>query len=194
MTASDSPRRSLKRFATVSSLAACAAIAFVPATAAAGGGGVGTGGGGGGGQTTKGDEAKLRNGKAIAPESAPRKVKLAIKAANKIAGKPYKYGGGHGDWKDRGYDCSGAVSYAIGKPGARILRAPEDSSGLARWGDKGKGEWMTVYANGGHAFVEIAGLRFDTSQTGDGDGPDWSRNVHKGMANGPFKKRSWNGL
>jgi hypothetical protein len=110
---------------------------------------------------------------AIAPESAPQPVKDAIAAANRITDKPYRYGGGHGRWEDSGYDCSGAVSYAL--HGGDLLDAPLDSSGLARWGQAGRGEWITVYANSGHAYVVIAGLRFDTSSGGSnsGSGPRW---------------------
>jgi cell wall-associated NlpC family hydrolase len=110
---------------------------------------------------------------AIAPESAPRKVKLAIAAANRITRKPYKYGGGHGRWEDSGYDCSGAVSYAL--RGGRLLGRPRASGGFMSWARAGRGEWITVYANSGHAYVVIAGLRFDTSSAGAGGGrgPRW---------------------
>jgi cell wall-associated NlpC family hydrolase len=110
---------------------------------------------------------------AIPPDSAPQQVKDAIEAANRITDKPYRYGGGHGKWEDSGYDCSGAVSYAL--HGAGLLDQPLDSSGLARWGEAGRGEWITVYAHSGHAYVVIAGLRFDTSSGGSnsGSGPRW---------------------
>jgi hypothetical protein len=110
---------------------------------------------------------------AIPPDSAPQQVKDAIYAANRITDKPYRYGGGHGDWEDSGYDCSGAVSYAL--HGGDLLDRPLDSSGLARWGQAGAGEWITVYANPDHAYVVIAGLRFDTSSGGSnsGSGPRW---------------------
>jgi hypothetical protein len=110
---------------------------------------------------------------AIAPDDAPQQVKDAIAAANRITDKPYRYGGGHGKWEDSGYDCSGAVSYAL--HGGDLLDSPLDSSGLARWGAAGRGEWITVYANSGHAYVVIAGLRFDTSSGGsnNGSGPRW---------------------
>ncbi|UJA21333.1 hypothetical protein HJD18_14660 [Thermoleophilia bacterium SCSIO 60948] len=187
MTASDFPKRSRKRFATLTSLVACAAIAVVPATASAGGGGVGTGDDSN--QTTvAGDTAKLKNGKAIPPESAPARVKRAIRAANDIRNKPYRMGGGHGKWKDSGYDCSGAVSYALGKPGARLVKSPMPSGSYMNWKKRGKGKWITVYANEGHMYAVIAGLRWDTSQT-KGDGPGWSRNLRAGKANGPFEVR-----
>ena len=107
---------------------------------------------------------------AIAPEGAPRAVEAAIAAANRITRKPYIYGGGHGRFEDRGYDCSGAVSYAL--HGAGLLRSPLASGGLMSWGVRGRGKWMTVYAHGGHAYVVIAGLRFDTSGRGE-SGPRW---------------------
>ncbi len=136
-----------------------------------------------------GAEAQLAQaGPAIPPEDAPDEVVEAIEAANKIEDRPYEYGGGHGDFKDKGYDCSGAVSYA--PHGAGLLKSPLDSSGLMKLGDRGRGEWITVNSNPGHAFVVIAGLRFDTSMT-DGDGPGWSDEMRSGKG---FKKRHWNGL
>jgi hypothetical protein len=120
-------------------------------------------------------KAKIaKDGTAIPPSDAPRKVVRVIKAANKIEDKPYRYGGGHGSWKDNGYDCSGAVSYAL--HGADLLDAPLTSSGFNNWGKKGKGEWITVYGNSGHAYAVIAGLRWDTSMTA-GDGPGWSKQM-----------------
>jgi cell wall-associated NlpC family hydrolase len=107
---------------------------------------------------------------AVAPEGAPPQVQAAIAAANRITRKPYRYGGGHGRFRDSGYDCSGAVSYVL--HGAGLLDRPRDSSGLARWGSRGPGSWITVYANRGHAYVVIAGLRFDTSGRGE-RGPRW---------------------
>jgi hypothetical protein len=157
----------------------------------ASGGGIGTGDDP---PTTTGKRAKLKDGYAIAPASAPKRVKRAIEAANEIVkGKGYCLGGGHQRWRSKCYDCSGTVSYAIGDPGARLLDYALPSGDLERWGRKGKGNWMTVYANGGHAFAVIAGLRLDTSQTA-GAGPGWSTDVKAGMANGPFKVRHWRGL
>ncbi len=114
---------------------------------------------------------------AVAPVGAPPQVVAAVAAANRIAGKPYKYGGGHGKWEDSGYDCSGTVSYAL--HGAALLDAPRASGGLASYGKAGKGRWITVYANGGHAFVVIAGLRLDTSGAG-GKGPRWRKAARSG--------------
>ena len=111
----------------------------------------------------------LPSGQAVPPAGAPPRVVRAIEFANRIRKKPYKYGGGHSGWKvDRGYDCSGAVSYML--HGARVLRSPLDSGGLARWGERGEGQWISVYANRGHAYAIVAGLRWDTS---GGKGPRW---------------------
>ena len=101
------------------------------------------------------------DGTAIAPASAPPAVQAIIAAGNQIASKPYRYGGGHGRWNDRGYDCSGSVSFAL--HGAALISQALDSSQFMRWGHSGPGQWVTIYANGGHAFMVVAGLRFDTS-------------------------------
>jgi peptidoglycan hydrolase-like protein with peptidoglycan-binding domain len=108
------------------------------------------------------------DGLAVAPESAPEEVKVIIEAGNQIATKPYKYGGGHGRWNDSGYDCSGSVSYVLHAAG--LLEEPLDSTGLERWGTQGRGAWITVRAHPRHAYLIVAGLRFDTSarrQTGN---------------------------
>lgn len=122
-----------------------------------------------------GTEAKLlADGRAAAPALAPDEVKRAIWAGNKLIGKPYRYGGGHGRFNDTGYDCSGTVSYAL--KGAKVLKRPLDSGSFMSWGKAGKGEWITIYTNPGHAFVVIAGLRLDTSASGDpsgNKGPRW---------------------
>jgi hypothetical protein len=107
---------------------------------------------------------------AIPPAAAPEAVKRAIYAANEITNKPYRYGGGHRSFRSSGYDCSGSVSYAL--HGGGLLASPLHSSAFMRWGDRGKGRWITVYTNPGHAFVVIAGLRFDTSGRGE-SGPRW---------------------
>jgi hypothetical protein len=104
----------------------------------------------------------LPNGQAIAPTDAPPEVVAIIAAGNKIATLPYVYGGGHNaTFSGRGYDCSGSVSYAL--HGGGLLTSPLDSSSFMKWGDKGPGSWVTIYANPGHAFMVVAGLRFDTS-------------------------------
>jgi hypothetical protein len=112
--------------------------------------------------TVPGTVAKLMpDGSAAAPADAPIQVQQAIWAANKIQDKPYVYGGGHRRFEDRGYDCSGTVSYAL--KGGDLLDSPLDSSSFMKWGARGKGQWITVYTNPGHAYVVIAGLRLDTS-------------------------------
>jgi cell wall-associated NlpC family hydrolase len=116
------------------------------------------------------DAATLHGGVARAPSDAPQAVQAAIAAANRIRHTPYVWGGGHGSWTARGYDCSGAVSYVLHAAG--LLDSPRDSGGLESWGAKGEGDWITVYANSGHAYMVIAGLRFDTSGAGE-SGPRW---------------------
>jgi cell wall-associated NlpC family hydrolase len=115
--------------------------------------------------------AVLLNGIALAPPNAPGPIKAAISGANEIVGRPYVWGGGHQSWYSAGYDCSGAVSYALGAAG--LLSAPLDSTRLESWGDPGPGHWLTVYANAGHAYAVIAGLRFDTVGDARGTGPRW---------------------
>jgi hypothetical protein len=121
-----------------------------------------------------GDSAALgSDGLAVAPADAPVEVQQVIAAANHIVGKPYRYGGGHGKWEDTGYDCSGSVSYAL--HGAALLKTPLDSTQFESWGDAGAGQWITVYANSGHAYMVVAGLRFDTGwNDSTSSGPKWS--------------------
>jgi cell wall-associated NlpC family hydrolase len=114
--------------------------------------------------------AVLLHGVATPPSDAPQAVRLAIQAANRLRHKPYVWGGGHASFGARGYDCSGSVSYVLHAAG--LLDSPEVSGALAHWGAKGEGRWITVYANAGHAFMVIAGLRFDTSGEGQ-SGPRW---------------------
>lgn len=190
MNSTDNPRAGRSRRGLILAIATALAVAALPAgSALAASGGIGIGAPGGGGKTVPGSKAKLKkNGKAIPPENAPPRVKRAIRAANRIDDKPYVYGGGHKRWKDRGYDCSGAVSYVLGKHGAKLLKSPIPSGSFRKWGRKGKGKWITVYADAGHAFVVIAGLRFDTSSPADGEyGPGWSRDVKAGFRNVPRK-------
>jgi cell wall-associated NlpC family hydrolase len=129
--------------------------------------------------TVPGVVAQAVNGVAYAPEQAPDAVKQAIWAANQIVGMPYRLGGGHKlGFTDRAYDCSGTVSFAM--HGAGLLAAPRDSSSFMRYGVAGKGQWITIYTNPGHAFAVIAGLRLDTSAAGDpagGSGPRWRPNL-----------------
>lgn len=120
-----------------------------------------------------GSRAVLRNGVAYAPSRAPQSVKSAIWAANTLRRKPYVWGGGHGSFYDHGYDCSGSVSFAL--HGAGLLTAPLPSSDLMRYGERGRGRWMTIYSRPGHTFAVIAGLRLDTTDLGRGGdvGPRW---------------------
>jgi hypothetical protein len=115
--------------------------------------------------------AILLTGVALAPPAAPEPVQGAINAANTIVGRPYVWGGGHGSFYDDSYDCSGAVSFALF--GGGLIPQPLTSGDLMRWGAPGPGRWITVYANPGHTFVEIAGLRFDTVGDEQGTGPRW---------------------
>ena len=152
---------------------AVAALAILPASAQAGSGGMGPGSTDPA-PTVPGGKAKLVSGIAYAPASAPQAVKDIIAAANKIRNKPYIYGGGHGSFNDNGYDCSGSVSYAL--RGGRFVAYPLASTGFMNWRSSGKGRWISVYANSGHAYMIVAGLRFDTSMT-PGNGPGWSKSL-----------------
>ena len=121
---------------------------------------------------------------ATAPAGAPAEVQAAIAEANAIVGRPYIWGGGHRSFTSRGYDCSGAVSYLL--HGGGLLDSPLDSSSFMRWGAAGRGQWITVWTNPSHAFVEVAGLRLDTSAAEDprgGMGPQWrpARRSHAGF-------------
>ena len=135
------------------------------------------------------EKGALVDGRLVAPASAPRRVKRVIKFANQIVEKPYLYGGGHRQFRrgrlDRGYDCSGAVSHAL--RGGRFLRSPLPSGSMMSWGRSGPGEWITVYAHGGHAYIVVAGYRFDTSMRdpdapGPSSGPRWSKSLRKSSA------------
>jgi cell wall-associated NlpC family hydrolase len=106
------------------------------------------------------------DGTAVAPFNAPAVVATVITAANAIASTPYKWGGGHGAWQDNGYDCSGSVSFALA--GASLLQSPLTSGMFMNWGDPGPGRWITIYANNGHVFMVVAGLRYDTSGANGG--------------------------
>jgi hypothetical protein len=122
------------------------------------------------------------DGSALAPANAPPAVQAAINAGNEIRTRPYKWGGGHRTFYDSGYDCSGAVSYVLHAAG--FLNSPMASGGLASsWGVAGKGYWITVFANAGHAYMKVAGLRFDTSSNGEklnqGSGPRWRATKRK---------------
>jgi hypothetical protein len=126
--------------------------------------------------TVPGDTAEIIHGLAYAPADAPLQVQLAIWAGDRIRLKPYRVGGGHGKWNDSAYDCSGTVSYVLHAAG--LLKVSEDSGQMMSWDRRGAGQWITVYTNPGHAFIEIAGIRLDTSAEQDphpapGSGPRW---------------------
>ena len=119
------------------------------------------------------------SGDAIPPSNAPLAVRAAIEAANQIDDLPYIWGGGHGSFTSSGYDCSGAVSFAL--HGGGLLSSPLDSTGFEVWGEPGAGNWITVFANSGHAWAMIAGLRWDTAGNGS-DGPRWSTELNENTA------------
>ncbi len=118
-----------------------------------------------------GSTSILLTGIALAPPDAPAAVQGAVNAANTIVGRPYVWGGGHASFYDDSYDCSGAVSFALF--GGGLIPRPLTSGDLMHWGAPGPGKWITVYANPGHTFAEIAGLRFDTVGAEQGTGPRW---------------------
>jgi peptidoglycan hydrolase CwlO-like protein len=107
-----------------------------------------------------------------APPGAPAAVAQVIAAGNAIATLPYIYGGGHASFHADGYDCSGSVSYALAAAG--LVTSPMVSGQFESWGDPGPGRWITVYANAGHVWMEVAGWRFDTVALAEG-GTRWSR-------------------
>jgi hypothetical protein len=181
--------RSLKRrLAVAGTTAFCLLAVAVPAAAQ-------TGGSGPPGSTTTTTtttpaapvgppgRAKLRkDGTAVAPADAPPAIQAAISAGNAIHTYPYRWGGGHRSFYDTGYDCSGAVSYVLHAAG--FLASPMPSGPMASsWGTPGKGRWITVYANASHAYMVVAGLRFDTSAVGErlnqGSGPRWRHTKRK---------------
>ncbi len=125
------------------------------------------------GPTVAGKRAILRHGIAYAPSRAPQRVKNAIWAVNGLRRKPYVWGGGHGSFYDRGYDCSGTVSFAL--HGASAIAFPLPSSDFMRYGERGRGRWVTIYARPGHTFAIVAGLRLDTTdfRNGGNSGPRW---------------------
>lgn len=183
----------VRRTASTAIAAATIALLALPGSALAGSGGIGAG-------TAPpppvaGSKAKLlKTGLARPPADAPLAVQRAIAAANEIDDAGYCTGGGH-QVKGSCYDCSGAVSHVLGPEGADIMDTPLDSGSMRKWGERGRGSWITVYTNPGHAYVVIAGLRFDTSIPDDGsEGPGWSKDVKAGLVNGPFQKRHFEGL
>jgi hypothetical protein len=173
--------KNTRHLALIGSVAACMLASVAPAAAQ-------TGGSPSPGDTAPppvtvpGARAKLLpNGTAIAPAGAPPAVLAAIDAGNRIRKKPYIYGGGHQSFISKGYDCSGAVSYVLNAAG--LLESPLPSGDLMNWGSLGRGAWITVFANKGHAYMVVAGLRFDTSAVGEpinnGSGPRWRSTKRK---------------
>jgi cell wall-associated NlpC family hydrolase len=130
----------------------------------------------------------LKNGIALPPIESPAAVHNIIEAGNSIARTPYLWGGGHGKWLDKGYDCSGSVSYALASGG--LLNGPLDSGRLMSWGKPGPGKWVTIYANPGHVYMVVAGVRFDTSGTRS-TGSRWQASMRPG---GGFVARHPEGL
>ena len=137
-------------------------------------------------ETGAAGRARLVGTRAVAPANAPPAVKRVIAAANRIRTLPYIWGGGHGRWQDIGYDCSGAVSYAL--HGGRLLTTPLTSGSFESFGEAGAGRWITIYANASHAYMVIAGLRFDTAGDTSGTGPRWHPSV-RAAASGRFVVR-----
>jgi hypothetical protein len=160
-----------RQFLLAGLVAGCMLTGVAPASAQSGG----TSAPGGGTTAATGPAGKaklLKSGRAVAPSNAPQAVVNAIAAGNRIRKKPYIYGGGHASFNAKGYDCSGAVSYVLN--GAGVLSSPMPSGSFVKWGKAGKGKWITIFANGGHMYMTVAGLRFDTSAMGSGgNGPRW---------------------
>jgi cell wall-associated NlpC family hydrolase len=138
-------------------------------------------------RTARAGVATNAGGPVQPPPGAPPAVGLVMAAGNAIAGLPYLYGGGHGGFKDSAYDCSGSVSYALAAAG--LVTSPMASGPFMSWGEPGPGQWITVYANAGHAYMVVAGWRFDTSNLGTGT--RWSRAMR---GNGGFVARHPPGL
>jgi hypothetical protein len=127
------------------------------------------------------------DGTATAPAGAPAQVVAVIAAANQIIDKPYVYGGGHQRWADSGYDCSGAIGYAL--HGASLLASPLTSTGFESYGSPGPGKWISIYGDASHAFIVVAGRAFDTANYGGpnipvGSGPRWRTNPTGNLADG----------
>ena len=135
-----------------------------------------------------GSTAILLSGIALAPPDAPEAVQKVINAANTIVGRPYVWGGGHASFYSYGYDCSGSVSFALF--GGGLIPEPLTSGSLEGWGEPGPGKWITVYANAGHTFMEIAGLRWDTVGDARGTGPRWHLSRPTPPASSPATRRA----
>jgi peptidoglycan hydrolase-like protein with peptidoglycan-binding domain len=136
-------------------------------------------------QTAPSGKATLTpDGLAVAPANAPQVITDVIAAANRIAFKPYIYGGGHASFNSAGYDCSGSVSYAL--HGGGLLNQTEDSSELESYGAAGPGLWISIWANAGHTYMYVDGLRFDTAAQGSTGGSRWT---NQGRSNAGFVER-----
>jgi hypothetical protein len=132
------------------------------------------------GPTVPGDRAVVKSQLCAAPANAPLAVKKAIWACNYLVGRPYVWGGGHGTFYDRGYDCSGSISFLLHHAG--VLAEPTTSKALKDFGEPGPGRWITIYAKDGHTFAIVCGIRLDTTgASGRDEGPRWRRNDR-----GPF--------
>ena len=128
------------------------------------------------GPTVPGNKAAVSWGKCIPPENAPLAVKKAVWACNYLVGRPYVWGGGHGTFYDRGYDCSGSVSFLLHHAG--VLDQPTPSKEMQCFGEPGPGRWITIYARNGHTFAIVCGVRLDTTgATGRDEGPRWRANT-----------------
>ena len=174
----------MRRRSTTATIAAAAVLALPAIAHADGTGGVGTGSPPPGANgpapasdldhpTVAGTRTKLVKGVAYAPAAAPLRVKQLIWSVNTILGKPYVYGGGHGRFNDRGYDCSGLVSYAMHAAG--LLKTPMSAPGFFRFGNYGAGRWITLWVRSGHVFAVVGGLRLDTTPypSRGVEGPRW---------------------
>ena len=119
-----------------------------------------------------GDLRVLGDGQVVPPRNAPRQVQVVMQAANAISKFPYKWGGGHGAWRDNGYDCSGSISFALAAAG--FLHSPLTSGNFMSWGEPGPGRWITIFANQGHVFMYVAGMRYDTGALSGPGHTRWS--------------------
>lgn len=127
------------------------------------------------GPVVEGNRAVIRGGVCHAPANAPLAVKKAIWACNYLVRRPYVWGGGHGTFYDRGYDCSGSISFLLHHAG--VLAQPTTSKALKNYGEPGPGYWITIYARDGHTFAIVCGLRLDTTgRSGRDEGPRWRSN------------------
>lgn len=150
-------------------------------------------------QLIPGEQAQINaDGTAAAPKDAPPEVKQLIAAGNRLVGKPYQYGGGHGDLRQTittasGFDCSATVTFALYGAGIHPPTST-NSVGLMSWGSPGRGKWITVYTAADHAYLEVAGIRLDTSSNGDPSGNKGPRWRPANRDNARFMTRHWERL